>query len=66
MTTAFASAPGADFTVFGATPQRDSALVGLSASVKLSDNAALFASYDAELGGGDDNHQLWGGFKLTW
>lgn len=66
MTASFASAPGADFTVFGATLQRDSALIGLSAAVKLSDNSSLFASYDGEIGGGDDNHQLWGGLKLTW
>lgn len=66
MTASFASAPGADFTVYGATRQRDSALIGLSAAVKLSDSSSLFASYDGELGGGNDNHQLWGGFKLTW
>lgn len=66
MTASFASAPGADFTVYGATRQRDSALVGLSAAVQLSDSSSLFASYDGEIGGGNDNHQLWGGFKLTW
>ena len=66
MTAAFASAPGADFTVFGATPQRDSALVGFSATARITDNSSIFVSYDGELGGGNDNHQLWGGFKLTW
>ena len=66
MTAAFASAPGPDFTVWGAGVPRDSALVGFSATVGISDNSSIFVSYDGELGGGDDNHQLWGGFKLTW
>ncbi|MGU3492951.1 autotransporter domain-containing protein [Xanthobacteraceae bacterium A53D] len=63
---AFASAPGASFTVSGAPLPRDSALVGLSAAVKVGNSGSLFASYDAEVGGGNDNHQLWGGFKFTW
>ncbi|MBB3773866.1 outer membrane autotransporter protein [Angulomicrobium tetraedrale] len=66
MTASFTSAPGADFTVYGATRQRDSALVGLSAAVRLSDSGSLFVSYDGEIGGGNDNHQLWGGLKITW
>ncbi|MCX5517845.1 autotransporter domain-containing protein [Kaistia defluvii] len=66
MTAAFAAAPGADFTVWGAGVPRDSALVGVSATARIRDNSSLFVSYDGEFGGGDDNHQLWGGFKLTW
>ncbi|WP_175561896.1 autotransporter domain-containing protein [Kaistia soli] len=66
MNASFTSAPGADFTVFGTTLPRDSALVGFSGNLGISDNASLFASYDAELGNGDDNQQLWGGLKLTW
>jgi len=58
MTAAFAAAPGAQFTVLGATPQRDSALVGFSAAAALSERLSLFASYDGELGGGTDSHQL--------
>ncbi len=65
-TAAFAAAPWASFTVFGAPEQRDSALVGFGAKVQIMPNAALFASYDAELGGGGDNHQLWGGIRFTW
>ena len=66
MTAAFAAAPGAQFTVLGATPQRDSALVGFSAAAALSERLSLFASYDGELGGGTDSHQLRVGFRLTW
>ncbi|MFG1461692.1 autotransporter domain-containing protein, partial [Xanthobacter sp. DSM 24535] len=65
-TAAFAAASWASFTVFGAPEQRDSALIGFGAEAQILPNAALFASYDAELGGGSDNHQLWGGMRFTW
>jgi outer membrane autotransporter protein len=66
MTAAFAAAPGPQFTVWGATPQRDSAVIGFSAATRISDSFSLFASYDGELGGGTNNHQLRAGFRLTW
>ncbi|TCK30362.1 autotransporter-associated beta strand protein [Ancylobacter aquaticus] len=65
-TAAFSAAPWASFTVFGAPEPRDSALVGISAEAQILDNATLFASYDAELGSGSDNHQLWGGVRFNW
>ena len=58
MTAAFAAAPVSQFTVLGATPQRDSAVIGFSASTAISDRTSLFASYDGEVGGGTDNHSL--------
>jgi outer membrane autotransporter protein len=66
MTAAFAAAPVSQFTVFGATPQRDSAVIGFSAATALSDRTSLFVSYDGEVGGGTDNHALRAGFRLTW
>lgn len=63
---AFAAAPLQQFTVFGATPQRDSAVIGFSATAAITDNASLFASYDGEVGGGTDNHALRVGFRMTW
>jgi outer membrane autotransporter protein len=66
ITAAFAAAPGPQFTVWGATPQRDSAVVGFSAAAALNDRTSLFVSYDGELGGGTNNHQLMAGFRLTW
>lgn len=66
MTAAFAAAPGGQFTVFGATPQRDSAVIGLSAVTTVSDRLALYLNYDGEVGGGTDNHALRAGFRLTW
>ena len=66
MTAAFAAAPVSQFTVFGATPQRDSAVVGFSAATAISDRLSLFASYDGEIGGGTDNHAFRAGLRLTW
>jgi len=66
MTAAFAAAPVSQFTVFGATPQRDSAVIGFSAATALSDRTSLFVSYDGEIGGGTDNHALRAGFRMTW
>ncbi len=63
---AFAAAPIQQFTVFGATPQRDSAVIGFSATAAITDNASLFTSYDGEVGGGTDNHALRVGFRMTW
>ena len=66
MTAAFAAAPGPQFTVWGATPQRDSAVIGFSAATAVGERTALFVAYDGELGGGTDNHQLRAGFRFTW
>jgi hypothetical protein len=66
ITAAFAAAPGQPFTVGGATPQRDSAVVGVSAAAPISDRASVFASYDGEVGGGTANHAARVGFRLTW
>lgn len=66
VTAAFAAAPAQPFTVWGATPQRDSAVVGFAATANITDRAALFASYDGEVGGGTDNHALRVGFRMTW
>lgn len=66
ITAAFAAAAGPGFTVSGATPRRDSALIGFSAAARISDSSSLFVSYDGEVGGGNDNHQLRGGVRLTW
>jgi fibronectin-binding autotransporter adhesin len=66
LTAAFAAAPGPQFTVWGATPQRDSVVIGFSAATKIADNTSLFVSYDGEVGGGTNNHALRAGFRLTW
>lgn len=66
ITAGFAAAPGPQFTAWGATPARDSAVIGFSAATALNQRTSLFLSYDGEVGGGTSNHQLRAGFRLIW
>ena len=66
MTAAFAGLTGSQFTVFGATPQRDSAVVGFAANSALDERTSIFLAYDGQVGGGTDNHALRAGFRLIW
>jgi autotransporter-associated beta strand protein len=66
MSAAFAGAPGDAFTVFGATPQRDSAAIGFSLRALVSDATEFYARYDGEVGGGTDNHAITAGLRVRW
>jgi outer membrane autotransporter protein len=66
MTAAFAGAPAAGFTVYGATPQRDAALIGFQAGTRVADNASLYLRYDGDVGAGADNHAFNVGIRLSW
>ncbi|HYD04977.1 MAG TPA: autotransporter domain-containing protein, partial [Reyranella sp.] len=66
MTASFAGAPGNAFTVFGATPQRDSAAIGFAGRARVGERTELYARYDGELGGGSDNHAFNVGLRMTW
>ena len=66
MTASFAGAPGVAFTVFGATPQRDSAAIGFSGCTKVGESTELYARYDGEVGGGSDNHAFNVGLRMVW
>lgn len=66
MTAAFAGAPAASFTVYGATPQRDSAVIGFQGSTAVADNASIYLRYDGELGAASDNHALNLGVRIFW
>ncbi len=66
MTAAFAGAPTAGFTVYGASPQRDSAVIGFSANATLADNMAIYLRYDGEIASGADNHTLNLGLRYRW
>ncbi|MBS0539407.1 MAG: autotransporter outer membrane beta-barrel domain-containing protein, partial [Proteobacteria bacterium] len=66
MTASFAGAPGQAFTVTGATPQRDSAVLGFSFNTHVAETTELYARYDGEVGGGSDNHAFTAGLRMTW
>ena len=66
ITAAFAGAPATSFTVYGATPQRDSAIIGFSAGTTLAEAAQLYLRYDGEIGTMAANHTLNLGVRLSW
>jgi autotransporter-associated beta strand protein len=66
ITAAFAGAPGNSFTVFGATPARDSAVVGFQATTTIAEATQVYLRYDGGVGGGTDNHALNVGVRFTW
>ncbi len=66
MTASFSGAPGTPFTVFGATPQRDSAVLGLGATFQVADATEVTLRYDGEVGGGTNNNALTAGLKMKW
>jgi len=66
ITAAFAGAPGSAFTVFGATPARDSAALGLQATTTIAAATQIYLRYDGGVGGGTDNHALIAGLRTSW
>ena len=66
ITGAFAGAPSNAFTVYGATPQRDSALIGFLASTAIAQASQVYLRYDGAIGSGNDNHTLNVGARITW
>ena len=66
ITAAFSGAPSASFTVYGATPTRDAAIVGFSANTTIAEATQLYARYDGTLASGTDNHAFTAGLRLSW
>jgi outer membrane autotransporter protein len=66
ITASFAGAPTASFTTYGATPQRDSAIIGFSATTNVAAATQLYLRYDGELASGTDTHALTAGLRLSW
>ena len=66
ITAAFAGGPSAAFTVYAATPQRDSAVIGFLASTAVADATQIYLRYDGTVGGGTTNHMLNLGVRFSW
>jgi autotransporter-like protein len=66
ITAAFAGAPGNSFTLFGATPARDAAVVGLQATTQIAAATQVYLRYDRGVGGGTDNHAVNVGVRMSW
>jgi len=66
ITAALSGAPFAAFTVYGATPQPDSAVVSVRASTSLAASTQLFLRYDGDIGSGTDNHAFNLGVRMSF
>ena len=66
ITAAFAGAPSNAFTVYGATPQRNAAVIGFLASTAITEASQVYLRYQGEVGSGFDNHALNIGVRLSW
>jgi outer membrane autotransporter protein len=66
ITAAFAGAPGNSFSVFGATPARDAAVLGLQATTTIATATQVYLRYDGGVGGGTDNHAINVGVRFSW
>ena len=63
---AFVQAPGVPFTAITAPIARDALLLGLSADFGLADGVALFAGWQASLGGSSTVQTVRAGLRVTW
>ncbi|WP_043283866.1 autotransporter-associated beta strand repeat-containing protein [Reyranella massiliensis] len=66
ITAAFAGAPAVPFTVYGAQPLRDAAVVGLGLNTQIGASTSIYARYDGEITGRDDTHAISAGLRMTW
>jgi uncharacterized protein with beta-barrel porin domain len=54
------------FTVYGATPTRDAAIIGLSAATAVAEATQIHLRYDGTLASGTDNHVITAGLRMSW
>jgi outer membrane autotransporter protein len=66
ITAALSGAPYNAFTVYGASPQRDSAALGFSAATQVADAVQAYLRYDGDVNSAASNHALTAGVRFTW
>lgn len=66
VTAAFAGAPASPFSVNGARPSRDHAVLGLWLDAKLGAAITAYARYDGQVGAGAYDHAGSLGLRLVW
>ena len=66
VTASFAGAPGPSYTVYGASPQRDSAVIGLAAETSVSRGTSIYLRYDGEIAATDSSHAFSAGLRMKW
>lgn len=66
VTASFVGAPALPFTTYGAAPQRDIVVLGLSANTAIADATSVYFRYEGDISSQDSNHALTAGFRMTW
>jgi autotransporter-associated beta strand protein len=66
ITAALSGAPLAGFTVYGATPQTDAAVVSLRGATEIAAATQIYLRYDGELATGASNHAFNLGMRLSF
>jgi uncharacterized protein with beta-barrel porin domain len=66
VTASLAGAPGFLFTTYGASPQRDGAVVGLSMTTAIANASSLYLRYEGNVSGQDSTHALTAGLRMIW
>jgi outer membrane autotransporter protein len=59
-------APSAPFTTYGASPQRDGAVIGIAANTAIADGTSIYLRYEGDIAGSDSSHALIAGVRMTW
>jgi autotransporter-associated beta strand protein len=62
----FVGAPSLPFTVQGAAPTRDGAVIGFSASTAIAEAMGVYVRYEGTISGQDSSHALTAGLRVTW
>jgi autotransporter-associated beta strand protein len=61
-----AGAPAMPFTTWGISPQRDGALIGLSATTAVAEATSVYFRYEGNISGQDNAQAFTAGLRMTW
>ncbi len=62
----FISAPGFDFTIQGARPPSDALVTSVGLKLKITNNAAIFGTFEGQFGSGANSYGGTGGLVVSW
>lgn len=66
VTASFVGAPVSSFTTYGASPPRDSVVLGLAAHTAIADATSAYLRYEGDISNQNANHALTAGVRMTW
>jgi uncharacterized protein with beta-barrel porin domain len=66
VTATLAGAPAMPFTTWGVSPQRDGAVIGISANTAIAEATSVYIRYEGLISGQDNAHAFTAGLRMTW